>query len=175
MKTRTSLTVGVLLALAPLCASCTHIALAGETGSQAPATKRAGKCPAPPRNLRVVTESEVTQSDFIVHYWDDRTSYTLKPRGTEAMGGHGFYAICQRTDVLKQAAARPGRELAIVLLIHYQSPASEQPVKLAWARDLQSLGYKRIMFCRADRKKVDRIAGLPVLDSPEVTEFSAVD
>jgi hypothetical protein len=151
------------------------VTLAGGAGAQVPAKGWAGQPPAPPRNLRVVTAADVEQADFIVHYFDDRTSYLLKPASTDRIGGHGFYAVCQRADVLERAAARPGRELAIVSLIHYPTLASEQPVKLAWANDLQSLGYKRVLFCRADRIKVDRIVGLPVLDGPQATKLSAVE
>jgi hypothetical protein len=173
MKTRTYLTSGAPLALALLYTLSTNLLLSAETAAHLVATGRAGKSQEPQRKCRVVTEAEVTQSDFIVHYWSDSISYMLKPASKDTTGGPSFYSIYPRPDVLKSAAEQPGRELAIVLLIHYPSLASEQPVKLTWANDLQSLGYKRIIFCRGDRKKVDRVLGLPVLDSPEVTELSA--
>jgi hypothetical protein len=149
------------------------ITLAGGTGAQIPIKGWAGQPPAPPRNLRVVTVADVEQSDFIVHYFDDRTSYLLKPASTSGIGGHVFFEPCPRTNVLERAAAQPGRELALVVLIHYPAEATEKTVKLAWAKDLQKLGYKRVLFCRADRVKVDRIAGLPVLAGPEATELAA--
>jgi hypothetical protein len=126
--------------------------------------------PQPPRNLRVVTEAEVKRADFIVRYNDDRTSYVVKPPKKDEFAGGDYYSIYDRGDVLKLAAAQPGRELAIVVIAHYPTSASEEPAKLAWVKDLQSLGYKGIIFCWA-ANKVDRIIGLEVRDGPQATKL----
>ena len=146
------------------------IILSGGTTAQVLVTGWARMLPEPPQKLRVVTEAEVKLADFIVRYYDDRTSYMLKPPMKDRTAGADYYSICERADVLKLAAAQPGRELALVVIVHYPSSASEEPAKLAWANDLQSLGYKGIIFCRGG-DKVDRIVGLEVRNDPQVTKL----
>ena len=66
-----------------------------------------------------------------------------------------------------RAAAQPRRELSIVVLIHYVDTTLEESVKAGWLKDLEKLGYKRVLFCRA-RNRMD-VIGLPILSAPEVS------
>ena len=154
------------------------ILLSGGTPAQVLLTGWARMPPEPPGKLRVVTryvtEYEVKQADFILHYWSDLTSYVLKPPVMDRTVGAQFYSIYGRADVLKLAAARPGRALALIAVTYFPDSAAEETVKLAWANDLQSLGYKEIIFCRGNPNKVDQIIGLEVLNGPQETKLSAV-
>jgi hypothetical protein len=75
-----------------------------------------------------------------------------------------YQSIYDRPALLKLARQQPGRELAVIVLVHYPSAATEEPVKLAWVNDLTGLGYRRIVFLRAGRKM--QVNGLFVLASP---------
>ena len=91
--------------------------------------------------------------------------------------GNIYCSIYQRAGVLELATERLGRELAIIVIPRYIPDSNlEEPVKLAWANDLQRLSYKRIIFCWAGNKPasdVDDIPGLEVRDGPQVTKLSA--
>jgi hypothetical protein len=104
--------------------------------------------------------AEAEDADFIARYYTDQTSYAVKPA---AMDG-SYQSICDRATLLKLAREQPRRELAVVMLIHYQSDAAEEPVKVAWVNDLTALGYRRVVFLRSSGSM--QANGLPVLDSP---------
>ncbi len=107
--------------------------------------------------------AEVEATNFIVRYYSDDTSYMLKPLLMEGT----FRTICNRAQVLKLAEQQPGRNLAVVLLIHYRSPVTENSVKVAWANDLKGLGYQRIVFLCAGKGM--EVKGLPILESPSAS------
>jgi hypothetical protein len=73
-----------------------------------------------------------------------------------------YQSICDRALLLKLARQQPGRELAVVVLIHYTSAESEEPVKLTWVSDLTGLGYRRIVFLRGANGL--QVNGLPMLE-----------
>jgi hypothetical protein len=76
-----------------------------------------------------------------------------------------FRTICNRALLLKLAGQQPQRSLAVVVLIHYQTAATEDSVKLAWVNDLKGLGYQRIVFLRAGKGM--EVNGLPILEGSQ--------
>ena len=141
------------------------LALAGAIDLNVPVAGWARMPPAPPGKLGVVTPQDERQSDFIVRYNDDSTSYVLKP----AMMDGQFRTICDRELALKTAAAQPRRELAVVVLLHYVNTDVENSVKAAWVKDLGKAGYKRVLFCQARNRM--KVIGLPLLAAPEVSSL----
>jgi hypothetical protein len=105
--------------------------------------------------------TEADAADFILRYYSDETSYVLKPAKMDGP----YQSICDRPTVLKLARQQLGRELAVIVLIHYPSAESEEPVKVAWVSDLTGLGYRHIVFLRGGNKL--QVNGLPVLASPQ--------
>jgi len=114
--------------------------------------------PSPVASRARFTEAEA--ADFIVRYYSDQTSYVLKP----AMMDGPYQSICDRALLLKLARQQPGRGLAVIVLIHYPSAESEEPVKLAWVNDLTGLGYRRIVLLRSGSSM--QVNGLPMLEGP---------
>jgi hypothetical protein len=104
--------------------------------------------------------TEADGADFVVRYYSDQASYVLKPVTMEGP----YQSICDRSTLLKLAREQPGREMAVVVLIHYVTAESEESVKLAWVNDLTGLGYRRIVFLRGGRNL--QVKGLPVLEAP---------
>ena len=72
--------------------------------------------------------SEQERADLIVRYYTDDTSYLLKPLVTEG----AFLSILDRDAVLKVAKQQPGRQLAVVILIHYNVESQAEAVKNNW-------------------------------------------
>jgi hypothetical protein len=104
--------------------------------------------------------SEADTADFIARYYSDQTSYILKP----LVRVGPYQSIYDRPALLKLARQQSGRELAVIVLMHYPSAAFEETIKLAFVNDLTELGYRRIVFLRAGNKM--RVNGLLVLSSP---------
>ena len=103
--------------------------------------------------------SEQERADLIVRYYSDDTSYLLKPLMTEA----AFLSILDRDAVLKVAKQQPGRQLAVVILIHYNVESQAEAVKHNWKNLLTQVGYQRVVFLRSANGM--RVNGLPVLAS----------
>jgi hypothetical protein len=120
-----------------------------------------GSCATPSPVAKATRFGEEEAADFIARYYSDQTSYALKP----AMNDGAFRSICDRASLLKLAGEQPRRELAVVVLIHYQSEAREDSVKLAWMNDLKALGYRRIVFLRGNNGM--QANGLATLASPQ--------
>jgi hypothetical protein len=73
-----------------------------------------------------------------------------------------YYDSFERREVLKLAAEQPKRELAVILLVRYPSPETENQVKLAWAEDLKRVGYHDVVFLLAGRgREIDSLPRLP--------------
>jgi hypothetical protein len=104
--------------------------------------------------------TEADAADFIARYYSDQTSYALKPVRLDGQ----YQTVYDRPALLELARLQPGRELAVVVLVHYPNAASEEPVKLAWVNDLTGLGYRRIVFLRAGNGL--QVNNLAVLESP---------
>ena len=141
------------------------LTFSGAGAAQVPVIGWARIPPPPPRNLRALTAEDEKQTDFIVRYTDDRTSYVLKPPMMEGQ----FRTICPRDRVLKAAADQPRRDQALVVLIHYTDLTLEQDVKVGWVKALEKLGYKRVLFCRS-RNGLE-VIGLPVVGASQVTSL----
>lgn len=109
-----------------------------------------------PRTTRF---SEQEGADLIVRYYTDDTSYLLKP----LMRERGFLSVLDRDAVLKVAKQQPGRQLAVVILIHYNVESEAEAVKRNWKNLLTQVGYQRVVFLRASTGM--RVNGLPVLAS----------
>ena len=69
----------------------------------------------------------------------------LKPAKTDGP----FLSVLKKDAVLDVAKQQPGRELAVVILIHYGSRESGDAVKHKWTNLLTEAGYQRVVFLRA--------------------------
>jgi hypothetical protein len=110
-----------------------------------------------PQTSRVVRFHEQDQANIIVRYYSDETSYVVKPEKTEGP----FLSIFRRDDVLDVAKHLPGRDLAVVILIHYPTQDAADAVKTKWTGLLTRLGYQRIVFLGGVGSR--QIDGLPIL------------
>ncbi len=100
---------------------------------------------------------EEKNAGIVIRYYREDTSYVLKPL---LMDGQ-FRTICDRDFVLRLATKQLQRDLAVVMLVHYDDQAVEDAVKLGWVKDLQKLHYRRIVFLRADTEM--HANGLPII------------
>jgi hypothetical protein len=101
--------------------------------------------------------NEQEQANLVVRYYTDDTSYVLKPAKTDGT----FLAILNKDAVLDVAKQQPGRELAVVILIHYRAQSEGDSVRQNWVKLLKEVGYQRVVFLRASGSM--QINGLPVL------------
>lgn len=110
-----------------------------------------------PRTARVERFNEQEQANFIVRYYTDETSYVLKPQETDGP----FLAILNREAVLDVAKRQPGRQLAVVIMIHHGAGSEVEAVRHKWESLLTEAGYQRVVFLRAANGM--QVNGLPVL------------
>ena len=101
--------------------------------------------------------SEEEQADVIIRYYTDDTSYVLKPATTDGP----FLTILKKDAVLDLAKQQPGRQMAVVVLIHYMSESQDKAVKQDWTSLLTKTGYRRIVFLRGLNSM--KVNGLAVL------------
>ena len=99
------------------------------------------------------------QADLVVRYYTDDNSYVLKP----ATRNGQFLEVLNKDAVLEVAKQQPGRELAVLILIHYTAPSEANAVEQNWAKLLKGVGYQRVVFLRASSNM--KINGLPILAS----------
>jgi len=107
--------------------------------------------------FREVRFNEQERANLIVRYYTDDTSYVLKPQTTEGP----FLRVLGKDEVVAVAKQQAGRELAVVVLIHYGSESEAQEVKQKWVNLLQGVGYQRVVFLRALSGM--QVEGLPVM------------
>jgi hypothetical protein len=105
------------------------------------------------------TFNEQEQANLVVRYYSDDTSYVLKPQKTDGL----FLSILDKNAVLEVAKQQPGRQLAVVILIHYGAECEADKVKQNWKDLLAGAGYQRVVFLRAFNGM--QVNGLPVLAS----------
>jgi 5,10-methylenetetrahydrofolate reductase len=117
-------------------------------------------CSTPSSVAQAPRFAEEEAADFIARYYSDDTSYVLKPALMEGP----YRSICDRARLLTLAGQQPRRELAVIVMIHYPGANTEDAAKLAWVRDLKTLGYERIVFLRGGSRM--QINGLSVLECP---------
>lgn len=110
-----------------------------------------------PQTSPVVRFNEQDQANLIFRYYTDDTSYVLKPQQTDGP----FLSVLRRDDVLDVAKQLPGRELAVVILVHYACPSEADAVKNKWTGLLTKLGYQRVVFLHGSGGM--QVNGLPVL------------
>jgi hypothetical protein len=105
---------------------------------------------------------EANNADVVIRYYSDNVTRILKPLQIEGP----FLSTFDRDGVLDLAKKQSGRELAVVVLLQFN--ASDR-VKQGWQAPLRQMGYKRIVFLRAEHgMKVD---GLSILEGPsELTD-----
>ena len=100
---------------------------------------------------------EQDQANLIVRYYSDDTSYVVKPATKEG----AFLSILSQDGVMEVARQQPGRDLAVVILIHYRTELEDEAVKEHWNKMLTAEGYQRVVFLRSvGRVKVN---GLPIV------------
>jgi hypothetical protein len=110
-----------------------------------------------PQTSRVVRFHEQDQANLIVRYYSDETSFVVKPQKADGP----FLSILRRDDVLDVAKQLPGRELAVVILVHYPSQDTAEAVEAKWAGLLTGLGYQRVVFLGGHASS--QVNGLPIL------------
>jgi hypothetical protein len=111
-----------------------------------------------PQTAPVARFAEQDQANLIVRYYTDDTSYVLKPAKTEGP----FLSILKQDALVDVARKQPGRDLAVVILIHYRCQSETEVVKHKWANLLTGMGYQRVVFLAAASSM--QVNGLPVLD-----------
>jgi hypothetical protein len=115
-------------------------------------------CAAPrPRASSEPKFHEADNANVVIRYYSENLSRILKPMQMEGP----FLTSFDRDGVLDLAKHQTGRDLAVVILLQFN--ASDR-VKNSWLTPLKQMGYKRIVFLRAEvGMKVD---GLCVLENP---------
>jgi hypothetical protein len=94
----------------------------------------------------------------VIRYYSDTTIYLLKPEKNEG----SFRTIFNLAQALEMARNQQGRDLAVIVLEHYDNPADESFVKQKLTQQLSTLGYRRTVFLRGSNQM--QINGLPVLE-----------
>ncbi len=110
-----------------------------------------------PQFAPTVRFTEQEQANLVVRYYTDDTSYVLKP----AQRDGPFLSVLKKDAVLDVAKQQPGRDLAVVILIHYAAETEGAIVQNKWRSLLTNAGYQRVVFLRA--KGGMQINGLPLL------------
>jgi hypothetical protein len=100
-------------------------------------------------------------ADIVIRYYSEGVNRVLKPLQMEGP----FLSTFDKGGVIDLATHQTGRELAVVILLRFNST---DQVKQDWQRNLMGVGYKRVVFLRAEGGL--KINGLPILDNPrEIT------
>ena len=99
------------------------------------------------------------QANLIVRYYTDDTSYVLKPAAKEGL----FLSVLNKDAVLDVAKRQAGRDLAVVILIHYGAQSEDETVKSKWRHLLAEVGYQRVVFLRG--RNGMQVDGLPIVAS----------
>lgn len=113
-----------------------------------------------PRGAHTTRFKDQEHANLIVRYYTDDTNYVLKPEAKEGP----FLSILDQNGVLAVARRQTGRDLAVVVLIHYAGENQANFVKNKWRNLLTEAGYRRVVFLRG--RTGMRVNGLPVLSSP---------
>jgi len=152
------------------------VVFSGEKSVTVAVTGVARTPPSPPGNLKITSRfGEEEAADFIARYYRDDTSYVLKPPMMDTLMDKEYQSVCDRAFLLKLAAQQPRHDLAVIVLNHYQYQEDEDFIKLAWIKDLEGLGYQRIVFLLAgdSMKKMKTVNGLRVLEDRHAPRIPA--
>lgn len=101
--------------------------------------------------------TEEEKADIVIRHYSDAVNRVLKPRQMEG----AFLSTFDINGVLDLAKHQPGRELAVVILILFNTSDS---VKIRWVGLLKNMGYRRVVFLRGAEGM--QINGLSVLEDP---------
>jgi hypothetical protein len=101
--------------------------------------------------------NEETNADIVIRHYSSEVNRVLKPLQMEGP----FVSTLDKGAVISLATQQSGRELAVVILLWSNT---SDDLKRHWMKMLQEVGYKRVVFLRADTPSL-MINGLPVLDS----------
>ena len=112
-----------------------------------------------PGTARLERFNEQEQANLIVRYYTDETNFVLKPQEAEGP----FLTVLNRAAVLDVAKRQPGRQLAVVIMIHRGAKGEIELVRRKWEGLLTEAGYQRVVFLRGAEDM--RVQGLPVLAS----------
>jgi hypothetical protein len=112
----------------------------------------------PPRLATELRFRDERDADIVIRHYSEGVNRVLKPRLMEGP----FLSTFDRAGVLELAKQRPGRELAVVILLQFNA---SDDVKHEWVSQLEGLGYKRVVFLRAECNL--KINGLAVLGNPD--------
>jgi hypothetical protein len=100
---------------------------------------------------------DTKSADIVVRYYSDNISRILKPLQIEGP----FLTSFDKPAALELCKQQSGRDLAVVILLKFNA---SDAVKQNWLSPLKGMGYKRVVFLRAENgSKVD---GLCVLENP---------
>ncbi len=132
------------------------VLVTGGSTATVPVTGSARQPPQPPKKVRFTGPA-----DFVAQYYSDTNSWVLKPLQTEGP----FLKVCDRPLLLALARQQEGREKAVIALPSYPTLESEETNKVAWANDLKTLGYQRVVFLRS--LPTTNIYKMFLLDDPQ--------
>jgi hypothetical protein len=106
--------------------------------------------------------TEEASADIVVRFYSEQISRVLKPLQTEGT----FLSNFNKHEIVDLAKQQSGRDLAVVILLQFNA---SDAVKRDWLTMLHGVGYKRIVFLRAQSGM--KINGLPILENPsEITD-----
>jgi hypothetical protein len=110
------------------------------------------------RTPRAVWFNEQDKANFIVRYYTDDVNYVLKPEKTEGR----FLSVLKKDEALEVAKRQPGRELAVIILVYYESQDEADRVKSKWRKLLSEMGYQRVVFsCGIGTRQLNGLLVLP--------------
>jgi hypothetical protein len=96
-------------------------------------------------------------ADIIVRYYTDSLSRIVQPVQMEGP----FLTDFDKDGVLQFAKQQNSRDLAVVVLLKFNCA---EPVRQSWLSRLTNLGYKRVVFLRAENGR--KLDGLCILPNP---------
>ena len=96
-------------------------------------------------------------ADIVIRYYTDDVNRVLKPLQMEGP----FLTTFGKEAVLDLAKQQTGRDLAVVILLQFNC---SDRVKQDWLSPLTQMGYKRVVFLRAENGR--KVEGLPILENP---------
>jgi hypothetical protein len=96
-------------------------------------------------------------ADIVIRYYTDDVNRVLKPLQMEGP----FLTTFNKDGVLNLAKQQTGRDLAVVIMLQFNC---SDRVKQNWLSPLTQMGYKRVVFLRAENGR--KVEGLPILENP---------
>jgi hypothetical protein len=110
---------------------------------------------------------EGASANVVLHFYEWNSIYITRPD----IRKDKFLSLLDR-DEIAHVLSRPdiGRDVAVVILSHFYSPAQELSLIQEWHSFLSEKGFRRIVLLQAgDKNKLDRIDGLKILHDSALT------